>query len=221
MSDILETTKARLSIDDARVISPRNSSARIEVPDWNTASRLVFPFLEPAPCAAGVASEVAARNAFDPLSGMLTNCIKMSLALFYQGSVIPLSESLIHEWSINVATVRLAMESNMALVARTCRFERHRRDSLVYYSLHTAAAPFNSVLPFYAPFQETAAALLGSPFYFAVPERRTAILLGKDAVNRYPSELRDDVFLTYETSSSALSTELLEVSEFGVLPIYR
>ena len=181
----------------------------------------MFPFLEPTPCAAGVASEVAARNAFDPLSGMLTNCIKMSLALFYRGSVIPLSESLIREWSINVATVRLAMESNMALVARTSRFERHGRGSLSYYSLHTAAAPFNSVLPFYAPFQETAAALLGSPFYFAVPERRTAILLGKDAVSRYPSELRDDVFLTYETSSSSLSTELIEVSEFGVLPIYR
>lgn len=211
MTDMTETTNAQLPIN----------VARIEVPDWNTASRLVFPFLEPAPCAAGIAAEVAARNSFDPLSGMLTNCIKMSLALFYRGSVIPLSESLIREWSINVATVRLAMESNMALVARTCRFERHRRDSLVYYSLHTAAAPFNSVLPFYAPFQETASALLGSPFYFTVPERRTAILLGKDAVSCYPSELRDDVFLTYETSSSSLSTELIEVSEFGVLPIYR
>lgn len=152
---------------------------------------------------------------------MLTNCIKMSLALFYQGSVILLSETLLREWSINLATVRLAMESNLSLIARSSRFEMHRKGSLFYYSVHSGAAPFNSVLPFYAPFQKTAASFLGSPFYFAVPERRTVILLGKESVSRYPAELRDDVFLTYETSTASLSPELVEVSESGVLPVYR
>lgn len=216
---IIENASPKI-VPVTRNLVPVNDK-RIEVPDWATASRLVFPFLEPTACSSGKPADVSARNPFDPLSGMLTNCIKMSLALFYQGSVIPLSETLIREWSINLATVRLAMETNLSLVARSARFEMHRKDSLFYYSVHSGAAPFNSVLPFYAPFQKAAASFLGSPFYFAVPERRTVILLGKESVSRYPTELRDDVFLTYETSTASLSPELIEVSESGVLPVYR
>lgn len=216
-----DTSALHPASESKSLVAAPGVSGRIEVPDWETASRLVFPFLEGAPCASRSPSDVAARNSFDPLSGMLTNCVKMSLALFYRGSVIPLSESLIREWSINVAAVRLAMESNLAILARSCRFEPHHKGSFAYYSVHTDAAPFNSVLPFYAPFQETAAALLGSPFYFSVPERRTAILFGKESLPRYLADLRDDIFLTYETSTAALSPELIEVSESGTLPVFR
>ena len=199
----------------------------LEIPDWNIARHLVFPYLEPAAgidntsVFPGCRADVSAQNSFEPLSGMITGSIKMSLAIFYQGRVIPLSESLIREWSISVAAVRLAMDINISLVARSVRLVPHKKGSFVYHSLHSDAAPFNSALPFYTPFQETAAALLGSPFYFAVPERRTVILFGADMLPLYRNELRDDIFLTYETSTSSLSTELIEVSESGTLPFCR
>jgi len=221
-------TEHLLNLTTDLAVSPRSGKS-LEIPDWNTASRLIFPFLESvsAPADGSVsrsplcASGVSAERSFDPLSGMLTSCIKMSLALFYRGAVIPLSESLVREWAVSMAVVRLAMDANIALVARSSRFEQHRKGSLCYYSVHTDAAPFNSVLPFYLPFQTAAAALLGSPFYFALPERRTVILFGSDVLPRYGSELRDDILLTYETSTSYLSPELIEVSDSGVLPVSR
>lgn len=193
---------------------------QVEIPGWETSRHLIFPFLESVSCDSAKRGDVAAQNAFDPLSGMLTDCIKMSIALFYMGSVIPLSESLIREWSVNMAAIRLAMDANVSLVARTSRLERHDKGSFFYYTVHSDAAPFNSVLPFYAPFQETAAALLGSPFYFSVPERRTVILFGAEYLSRYEAELRNDILLTRDASTSALSPELIEVSASGVLPIF-
>lgn len=193
----------------------------VDLPDWDTARHLIFPFLEPISDAERDLSGILAQTAHDPLSGMVSSYIKMSLALFYRGAVIPLTETLIREWAIGVASVRLAMDRNVALVARSARFDSHRKCSLTYYSVHSDAAPFNSVLPFYTPFQETVALLLGSPFYFVVPERRSVILFGKEVIPRYREEFRDDVLLTYETSTSFLSPELIEVSESGVLPVYR
>ncbi len=206
---------------DRALVALPSRSREIDVPDWETARHLVFPFLESVGDTPARADAVSARNAFDPLSGMPTDCIKMSLALFYHGSVIPLSESLIREWSVNMAAVRLAMDANMSLVARSSRFELHKKGSFYYYSVHSDASPFNSALPFYGPFQETAAAMLGSPFYFAVPERRTVIMFGREELPRYRSELRNDILLTWDTSTSALSPELIEVSESGALPVSR
>ena len=191
-----------------------------EVPEWNIANRLIFPFLEGIPSGSGKPADVTARTPYDPLSGMLSNCIKMSLALFYRGAVIPITENLIREWAISFATLRIAMETNVSLVARTSRFEKHEKAGTVYYSVHSGAAPFNSILPFYQPFQETVAAMLGFPFYFAVPERRTVILLGKESLSRYPGDFHDDVKLTYETSTRSLSSELIEVSESGLLTVF-
>jgi len=219
--DIMDILSALPTVVPQNPILRPSRNAQIGIPDWNTARNLVFPLLEGEICSTGRRDEVLAQSLGDPLSGMVTNCIKMSLALFYQGAVIPLSEALIREWSINMAAVRLAMDANMALVDRSSRFEMHKKGSFYYYSLHSDAAPFTSILPFYRPFQEKAAALLGSPFYFAVPERRTVILFGAEGLTRYAAELRDDILLTYETSTRALSPELIEVSESGVLPVYR
>ena len=72
---------------------------------------------------------------------------------------------------------------------------------------------------FYQPFQETVAALLGFPFYFAVPERRTVILFGKETLPRYLGDFRDDILLTYETSTRSLSPELIEASESGLVTV--
>lgn len=196
-----------------------SKSRHVEVPAWETARNLVFPLLESVPCTAR--SSVAPQTENDPLSGMLTSCIKMTISLFYQGAIIPLSESLIREWAVSMATVRLAMDANMSLVARSSRLESHQKGSITYYTVRSDAAPFNSALPFYTPFQETAAALLGSPFYFAVPERRTVILFGREALPHYQQDLRNDILLTRDSSTSALSPELIEVSESGVLPVFR
>lgn len=206
----------------------RRAKHLIDIPGWQTASRLVFPYLESvsAPVIGApdrnVArlSDVSARRETDPLSRMLTANIKMSLALLYLGSVIPLSESLLREWSVSIATVLLAMDDNLALVARTCRLRRQETGSgLEYFSLHSDAAPFNSALPFWPPFQDLAARLLGSPFYFAVPERRTVVLFARDLYLGQAERLRNDVLLTYETSTSSLSPEIIEVSESGTLPV--
>jgi len=190
-----------------------------EVPEWNIANHLIFPLLEGIPSGSGKPADVSARTPYDPLSGMLSNCIKMSLALYYRGTVIPLTESLISEWAVSFYTIRIAMESNVSLVARTSRFERHEKAGTGYFSVHTDASPFNAILPFYQPFQETVAALVGFPFYFAVPEHRTVILFGKETLPRYLGDFHDDILLTYETSTRSLSSELIEVSESGLLTV--
>ena len=214
-----QTIQPSILSDD--VISPFQSNRHLDIPDWNTASHLIFPFLESVSVPSEKHTDVIALNPFDTLSGMVTNYIKMTLTLFYHGTIIPLTESMIRDWSITIAGIQLAMESNMALLARSSRFELHKKGTLYYYSVHSDAAPFNSVLPFYAPFQEAISAMIGSPFYFAVPERRTVILFGKETLSGYLENFHDDIFLAYETSTSALSPELIEVSESGVIPIYR
>ena len=217
---------APTTVSNPPIILPAKSR-HVEVPAWETARYLVFPLLEPVTCASrssgqgsGISS-VAPQTELDPLSGMLTSCIKMTISLFYHGAIIPLSESLIREWAVSMATVRLAMDANMSLVARSSSLESHQKGPITYYTVRSDAAPFNSALPFYTPFQETAAALLGSPFYFAVPERRTVVLFGREALPRYQEDLRNDILLTRDSSTSALSPELIEVSESGVLPVFR
>lgn len=217
---------APMTVSNLPIILPAKSR-HVEVPAWEIARNLVFPLLEPVPCAsnsptrASGFSSVAPQTEFDPLSGMLTSCIKMTISLFYHGAIIPLSESLIREWAVSLATVRLAMDANLSLVARSSRLEAHQKGPITYYTVRSDAAPFNSALPFYTPFQETAAALLGSPFYFAVPERRTVILFGREVLPHYQQDLRNDILLTRDSSTSALSPELIEVSESGVLPVLR
>jgi hypothetical protein len=201
--------------------SPVRAHSQLDLPDWRVARNCIMPFLEPVSAGSGAVVPVIAERPFDTLSGMVTDCIKMTLSLFYRGMVIPLSDALIHEWAIGMASVRLAMEENIARIARSTRFELHASGSATYYSVHTDLAPFNSILPFYVPFQESTAALLGSPYYFAVPERRTVIVFGRETLPNYVRDLRDDIHLTYETSTRALSPELIEVSESGLIPIYR
>jgi len=192
-----------------------------EVPSWSIANHLVFPLLEGISPGTERPADVFAKTSSDPLSGMLSNCIKMSLALFYRGAIIPITESLIREWAISFSTLRIAMESNVSLVARSSRLVRHEKIGTSYFSVHTDASPFNSILPFYQPFQETVAVLLGFPFYFAVPEHRTVVLFGKESLSRYFGDFRDDIALTYETSTRSLSPELIEVSESGLVTVSR
>jgi len=199
---------------------PITERCSTEVPEWNVANSLIFPFLEGIPSGSGKPADVTARTPYDPLSCMLSTCIKMSLALFYRGTVIPITESLIREWAVSFATLRIAMESNVSLVAQTSTLVRHDKAKTGYYSVHSAASPFNSILPFYQPFQETVAALLGFPFYFAVPERRTVVLFGKETLPRYLGDFHDDILLTYETSTRSLSPELIEVSESGLVTVF-
>lgn len=199
------------------VISPQKRQA--DLPSWDIASRLVFPFLEQIPRCSGTECDFAARNPSDILSAALTGYVKMSIALFYRGAVIPLTESLVREWAVSMASVYLAMDANLALVTRSSRLERHESGRIRYYTVHSDAAPFNSALPFYKPFQEMVSRELGFPFYFAVPERRTVVLLGQESLPSYWGALRNDVLLTRDTSSSALSPELIEVSESGVFPV--
>lgn len=191
------------------------------LPDWETARHFVFPLLEPVYSSNRSMPDVSASALFDPLSAMLTSVIKTTLALFYQGAIIPLSEGILRDWAITVSAVQLAMEYNLAVLASTSRFELHRRERLQYWSLHTAAAPFNSVLPFHAPFRARIAELLGMPFYFAVPDRKTVILFSRESLPLYPGELRRDILLERDCSTCPLSSELLEVSSSGVLAISR
>jgi hypothetical protein len=207
-------------IGNAPRITPGNDR-NLLVPSWDTSRKLVFPFLESVSCSSRALPSVGAQTEYDPLSGMLTGCIKMTLSLFWNGAIIPLSESLLREWAVTIAAVRLAMDANLSLVAQSSRLLARTKGSLSYYSLQTDASPFNSALPFYAPFQGKIASMLGSPFYFAVPERRTVILFGAESLPFYLRDLRDDVLLTRDTSTSALSPELIEVSDSGVLPVYR
>lgn len=191
------------------------------LPDWKTAQKYVLPLLEPVAKDSGSIIEESASTIYEPLSAMLTSVIKMTLALFYQGEIIPLSEGMLRDWAITVTAVRFAMERNLALLAETARFEQHRRERVQYWSLHTDASPFNSVLPFHAPFRSRIAELLGMPFYFAVPERRTVILFAREALPLYPSELRRDILLARDCSAHPLSPELLEVSPSGLVAIAR
>ncbi|ULQ59151.1 hypothetical protein K7I13_11675 [Brucepastera parasyntrophica] len=191
------------------------------IPDWDTAKNRIFPFFEPVDTEAASRGDIVPLNFASPLSQLMSSSLKMSLALFYGGSVIPLSQALIQEWSINLATIRLAMDTNMAKLASSGRFQSHTRGDISYYSVHSGISPLNSILPFYTPFQETCAALFGSPFYFTVPERRTVILFDREGIMHYQKLFKDDIYLTYETSTHPLSTEIFEVSESGVLPVFR
>ncbi len=229
---IMETSSSfvpALSRQAPRVIPSIDQS--IEIPSWEIAQRLVFPHLEPVPCAViGSAPSInftaslarsAAQTGSDPLSSLLTGCLKMTLALFYGGAIIPLSENLLREWSVSLASVLFAMDANLGLVSRSSWLVPHEKGPIHYYSLHSDAAPFNSAVPFFPPFQAQMARVLGSPFYFAVPERRTVILFGAEYLPFYRKDLRDDVLLTWDDSTSALSPELIEVSESGALPVFR
>lgn len=189
------------------------------IPCWNVAQHYVFPLLEPITINKGNKPDVLASTFFDPLSAMLTSGIKMTLALFYQGAIVPLSEMILREWSITFATVRLAMEHNLAVLGSSSRLEHHTRTSLSYWSLHTQIPLFNSVLPFFNSFRESLTNILGNPFYFSVPNRRTVILFKKETLSLYTSELKRDLLLEFECSTNPLSPELLEVSQSGVLTI--
>ncbi len=187
-----------------------------EIPEWEQAHRLVFPFLQPV---SGSSAFVPALTSDDILAGMVTAHIKMCIALYYRGSVIPLTDRLIREWSVSIAIVRLAMEENINTFMNMIRSEQHEKDGIVYYTINNQLPFFDSMLPVFKPFQKTMLEKLGTPCYFAVPERRTAVLFGNEYISSYQDTLRDDIILTHDCSSRALSTELIEVSPDGIIPV--
>lgn len=190
--------------------------AQIDVPNWNTAKDFLLPYL--APIEENQETTPALRSN-DLLCSLLTSRIKMYLACFYQGSVIPLTENLISEWSVSTAIVQMAIEENMAKYVPYTKIEKHENREFEYYSIHNELPFFNSLLLFYAPFQSALQEKLGETFYAAAPEIRTGIVFHRKFISKYTELLRDDVLLTHDCSLHPLSRELIEISSEGTLAV--
>ncbi|AEE16335.1 hypothetical protein [Treponema brennaborense] len=203
----MNTTEISLS----EQISPQN------LPAWEQARTSILPFLAPVESPRDFAP---ALRSHDTLAAMLTDKIKMYIAFFYKGIVIPLTEYLIRQWNVSWSSVRLAMDENMAALMHAVSLKPHVSPSgFSYYSVSHPLPICNSSLPFYKPFQRELHERFGETFYMAVPEKTTSVIFPANELTAYEAKLRNDVILTHDCSARPLSTELLEVSEAGVVAL--
>lgn len=195
------------------IITPKNLTV---VPDWEEAKHYIIPVIDRIPESTGY---VPAVRTYDTLSTKITEQLRLCIAYIYNGIIIPLSEYLLKKWSVTVAAVQLAIEDNLSRVLPMLQLIEHNKDGFVYYTLNHPIPVFNSILPFYKTFQYGIHKNFGETYYMAVPERTTSVIFDNSQVSRYPEVLRNDVLMTYDCSTKALSSELIEVSSAGVIPI--
>jgi hypothetical protein len=188
----------------------------VELPSWTIARNLIIPCID---VVNQNEDSLPARRSSDVLVSRLTDKIKMTLALFYDGMFIPLSEYILRSWDVSFAIVRLAMEENMYRIMGQSQLEEHRNAATIYYTLHHPISVFNSVLPFFRHFQIQFSAMVGFPYYMVLPEKTTAVFFSQEKLGSYARFLRDDIFLTYDCSTQSLSTELIEVSADGLISV--
>ncbi|HIW36257.1 MAG TPA: hypothetical protein IAA30_04680 [Candidatus Treponema faecavium] len=187
------------------------------VPVWEQARACIVPYLEPAHSAK---EYVPALRSSDSLVGMITNKIKMYIAVICKGIIVPLSEAILRTWDVTWKTVRLAMDENMARLSELITYEEHTSPrGFAYMSLHHPVPAYTSSLAFYKPFRDKMCRYWGGSYYMAAPERSTVVLFGKEELPKYVGSFRDDVLLTYDCSMRPLSGELLEVSPQGIVTL--
>ncbi len=150
---------------------------------------------------------------------LVSSQVKMFLACFYNGQVIPLSQHLLAQWAITASAVHLAVEENMQRIARNCELKKCSNGWFDYYSVQAELPVFNAALLFYKPFQFALQQKFGESFCAVMPELTCGIVFDRKNAELYAKAMRDDVLLTYECSSKPLSTELLEISSYGVVPL--
>ena len=188
----------------------------LSIPDWETAKDTLLPLLAPAD---NKKESLPALRSDDILCRFVTNNIKMYLACIYNGSVIPLTENLLAQWSVSAALISLAIDENLSKLASDACFERHKNGRFEYFSLHHPIGFISPLLLFYRPFQDALCEKFGGTFYAAAPEITTAVVFKKKYANSYNRVLRDDVILTYDCSTKPLSKELIEISNDGAFSV--
>ncbi|MCM1320823.1 MAG: hypothetical protein NC176_04520 [Treponema brennaborense] len=186
------------------------------MPSWEQAKHAVFPWPEPQSC---LKSDSLAQRPQDTLVAFITKKIKLYVVCLWNDILYPINDFLIKTWNVSWAAVRLAIEENMMRIMRDAVFKKHVCGQFSYYTLHHALPVFNSVLPFFKPFQAEAQKKFGGTFYFSVPERTTSVFFAKSALPMYVKQLRNDILLTHDCSARALSTELIEISPSGLVAL--
>ena len=187
------------------------------IPVWEQARHSIVPYLEPVHSSKDC---VPALRCSDSLAGMLTNKIKMYIAVICKDIIVPLSELILRKWNVSWNTVRLAMDENMAKLARLLTFEDHiSPHGFSYISLHHPVPAYTSSLAFYKPFRDRMCGYWGDTYYMAAPERSTVVMFGREELPKYVGNFRNDVLLTYDCSVHPLSSELVEVSPQGIVTL--
>lgn len=186
------------------------------LPDWNEAKNSIFPILSPYKTSK---NKLMALKNQDILCMFVSSQVKMFLACFYNGKIIPLSQQLLAQWAITASAVHLAVEENMRRIAQNTRLKKCNNGWFDYYSVQAELPVFNAALLFYKPFQFALQQKFGESFCAVAPELTCGIVFDRKHAQLYAKAMRDDVHLTYECSSKSLSTELLEISSYGVVPL--
>ena len=187
------------------------------LPSWETARKSILPWLESVDTKRDFTPALRIQ---DTLATMITEKIKMCIAYFYEGIIIPLTGYIIQRWNVSWAAVRLAMDENMHSIMQAARIIPH--NSAYGFNYMTVSHPvpaYNASLAFYKPFQNQIHQKMGDTYYMALPEHSTTIVFDQQQLQHYSTELRNDILLTYDCAAAPLTTELLEVSSAGIVTL--
>lgn len=200
-------------MNDLSIIKSKSQNNSNNLPDWKFAKYRILPII----------STIEDNNFLpilyrtDYLENKLSKKVKMIISYYNGSKPIPLNTDILKTWNVSINDVRLSMEYNMGKLLPYTQLTSVTKNDFNFIKVTHPVEIMGSILPFYLPFQYNMKKFLGDTYYMSVPNQENSIFFTKSQLDNYYDKLRPYVIDSYTNSDSSLSTEVFEVSDYGVI----
>lgn len=200
-------------MNDLSIIKSKSQNNSNNLPDWKFAKYRILPII----------STIEDNNFLpilyrtDYLENKLSKKVKMIISYYNGSKPIPLNTDILKTWNVSINDVRLSMEYNMGKLLPYTQLTSVTKNDFNFIKVTHPVEIMGSILPFYLPFQYNMKKFLGDTYYMSVPNQENSIFFTESQLDNYYDKLRPYVIDSYKNSDSSLSTEVFEVSDYGVI----
>lgn len=200
-------------MNELSIIKSKSQNTTNNLPDWKFAKYRILPII----------STIEDNNFLpilyktDYLENKLSKKVKMIISYYNGSKPIPLNTDILKSWNVSINDVRLSMEYNMGKLLPYTQLTSETKNDFNFIKVSHPVDIMGSILPFYLPFQYNMKKFLGDTYYMSIPNKENSIFFTESQLDNYYDKLRPYIMDFYMNSDTALSTEVFEVSDYGVI----